>query len=371
MFRFDFSTNRGAMATLNRYGLGAAFTALYVQYGTPAELAAAGDTNPRHCGPAVAKTLLGSVAGLDTNESAFINAGSGGRAHVSPVPGDTFAINAIPSGPQDVLATRSTRVNGSEVVTRMILRRDLDLPDSTRLPVFDFAAPEAFAPAVANVSLTGLGPEGASGSTGLLTSHGQIPVTVVANPGTNATRPYVAVPETQLLPGDLQVLFATANFTTGGAGRTVTFYFRAPTDRTLAIGGALIAPTFTTVATAPALRLRAHFVAQSDYDRFAGIAYQGTNTVVSVSMTAAYAGLAGGGYDLLVPDLSRVAGFDPVWALHPDGTLLWVASRVGGTLELGQNATPSDGAIQRTAAGYGTIPAAASTVLIAPSPNSP
>jgi hypothetical protein len=127
-FRSDFSTNRGAIATLRRFGLGASLSALSVQYGTPAELAAAGDTSPLHCGPVVAKTLLGTVAGLDTNESAFINATFGVRAHVSPDPGASFVINAIPSGPQDILATRSTRVNGSESITGIIMRRALDRP---------------------------------------------------------------------------------------------------------------------------------------------------------------------------------------------------------------------------------------------------
>ena len=201
--------------------------------------------------------------------------------------------------------------------------------------------------------------------TTLLTSHDEIPVTLLTNQTTDVTLPYVALPEAQLLPGDLQRLFATANPTASAEGRSATLYFRAPTDRTLALGAPLIRPTFITVATAPALRLRAHFAPQTDYDRSAGISYQqGSTTFVGVSMTAAYAALAGGGYDLPVPDLSRAAGFDPAWALRPGGTLLWVAARSGGTLGLGPNATPTDGVTQRSASAAGSIDAAVNTGLI-------
>jgi hypothetical protein len=247
----------------------------------------------------------------------------------------------------------------------MIMRRGLDLPDNATLPVFDFAAPEAFAPAVANVSLTGLGASGASAGTSLRTSHSEIPVTLLTNQTTDVIRPYVALPEAQLLPGELQTLFATANPTGSAEGRSARLYFRVPTDRTLALGAPLIPPTFITIATAPALRLRARFVPQTDYDRSAGISYQqGATTIVSVSMTAAYAALAGGGYDLPVPDLSRAAGFDPAWALRPEGTLLWLAARSGGTLGFGANATPTDGATQRSAVAAGSIDVAENTGLI-------
>jgi hypothetical protein len=352
-FRSDFSTNRGAVATvLHFFG----FTAVVVQYGTPAELAAIAEVDADDCGRQETKTLLGTVAGVDANEVATISTGAGARTRAFPDQ-EGFVLNAVPGGPQDLLATRITPANGSEAITRMILRRNVDAPDGATLPVFDFTAPEAFAPAVANVSVNGLGPEGVSGSTGLLTSHDQLSVTGVTDRGTDATRQYVALPEAQLLPGDLQVLFVTGNPTGGGDGRTATFYFRAPTDLTLTLGASIIPPTFLTVATEPALRLRVHFAPQSDYDRSAGITLQQGNTIVGVNMTAAYADLARGGYDILVPDLSHAAGFDPAWALHTGGDLLWNAGRIGGTLGLGPSAVPSDGATRRTASVAGTIPA--------------
>lgn len=143
----------------------------------------------------------------------------------------------------------------------------------------------------------------------------------------------------------------------GLANRSAQFYFRATADRALTLPAALERPTFTTVATTPVLRLRARFVPQVDFDRATSIRYQqGITTIVDVSMTAAYAAVNAGGYDLTVPDLSGAAGFDPAWALHSGTPLLWTAGRVGGTLGLGVDAVPSDGTTQRAAFDSDSIP---------------
>src|SRR6266480_3300969 len=350
-FRHEFSADRGAIATLSRAG--GNMTVLSVLYGIPAELGTAGDTNPRDCGPAPAKTLLGTAAGLDTNETAFVGASFNSRVRVSV--DRTFELKGLASGPRDLLATRTTRTDGSDVITRLVLRRGVDVPDSTSLPVLDFASAEAFAPAVANVSVDGLGAESAASGTRLLTDHDELTVSLMIGPTTAVTRPYVALPESQLLASDLQILSASVSAATTGSARSATLYFRTPTDRTLTLGAPLIPPTFSTVATAPALRLRAHFVPQSEYDRSAVVVYQqGTTTFVVISMTAAYAALTGTGYDLVVPDLSGAVGFDPAWSLHP-GATLWNAGRIGGTLGLGRDAVPSDGAVQRSVSAAGAL----------------
>src|SRR5205809_5116728 len=343
-FRHEFSADRGAIATLSR--VGGNMTVLSALYGTPAELVTAGDTNSRDCGPAPAKTLLGTVAALETNETAFVSASFNSRVRVSV--DRTFELKGLASGPRDLLAARTTRIDGSDVLTRLIMRRGVDVPDSTTLPVLDFASAEAFAPAVANVSLDGLGAEAAASGTRLLTDHDELAVSLLIGLTTDVTRPYVALPESQLLANDLQILAASVSAATTGSARSATLYFRTPTDRTLTLGAPLIPPTFSTVASAPALRLRAHLVPQSEYDRSAFVSYQqGTTTFVVISMTAAYGALSETGYDLVIPDLSGAAGFDPAWSLHP-GATLWSAGRIGGTLGLGRDAVPSDGAVQRT-----------------------
>src|SRR5216110_824668 len=351
-FRSEFSADRGAIATLS--GAGGNITVLSVLYGTLAELLTAGDTSPRDCGPAPAKTLLGTVAQLDANETAFVSASFNSRVRVSV--DRTSEIKGLTSGPRDLLAARTTRTDGSDVLTRLIMRRGVDVPDSTTLPVLDFASAEAFAPAVATVSLDGLGAESAASGTRLLTDHDELAVSLLIGLTTDVTRPYVALPESQLLANDVQILAASTTAATTGSARSATLYFRSPTDHTLTLGAPLIPPTFSTVASAPALRLRAHLVPQSEYDRSAFVSYQqGTTTFVVISMTAAYAALTETGYDLVVPDLSGAVGFDPAWTLQAGGTVLWNAGRVGGTLGLGRDAVPSDGATRRAVSAAGAI----------------
>jgi hypothetical protein len=338
-FRSTFSSNRGGIARLSRSGT---LTILSVLYGTPAELVTAGITTPFACGSAVSKTLLGTAAGLDTNEFAIVSAGVLSHSLVVAATGGHFALRALPSGPLDLAVLRATRTNGQAAVTRFILRRDVDLPDTSVLPVLDFSSSEAFAPATATLTLAGLDAEGAGAGVHLITGTTEATLSPVPPITHEVSRPYAALPEARLRAGDLQLLFASA--TSGSGDRTVRLYFRTPSDRTLTLPAPLIRPTFTTLGTTPLLRLRAHFVAQPDYDRAATITYQrGTTTLMDVTMTAGYAALTGG-YDLDVPDLSAAAGFDPAWALHPGSDLRWMAGRVGGTLGLGVDAVPSVGA---------------------------
>jgi len=353
-FRYAFTTNRAAVATVRAFAHG--LTALSIQYGVPGEMAIVGDTNPAHCGPVVARTLLGTVAGLDTNEIATISAGFGARELTFPAEGNSFALRGLINGPQDILATRSTRLNGIETLTRVILRRNPELPDSATIPVLDFDSPESFAPVVANVTINGLGVEGASSHTQLRTDHSESLLTFLTNSPVAATRTYFAIPEARLQAGDLQILSATANSSTANTILSAAVYFRSPVDQTLTLGAPVVEPILTTVAATPVLRLRARFAPQDEYDRLTLISFQqGPNTVVTVGMTAAYAGLNSTGYDLILPDLSSAAGFDSRWALQPAEPVFWVVNRIGGTLGLGLSAVQTDGATVRTGIAFGNF----------------
>jgi hypothetical protein len=350
-FRHEFSADRGGIAAVSRFG---ELTVSSVFYGTPGELVAAGDTNPRHCSSSADKTLLGTAVGIDSADVAFVGTSIGARARVSV--DHTFELRGLPEGPRELLATRFVQATGAP--TRFILRRDVDLPDNTQLPVFDFASAEAFSPAVATLTINGLGAEGATSGTRLLTRHDELSVTPATDLTAEATRPYFALPEAVLQAGDLQIVTATTNLATTGSARTATLYFRAPIDRVLPLGALLIPPAFTTIATAPGLRLSARFVPQGDYDRAASVVYQQDHTTfVAVTMTESYSVLSGKGYELSIPDLSGAAGFDPAWALRAGAghVLFWNATRIGGTLELGNDVVPTEGKTRRTVAGTGVF----------------
>jgi hypothetical protein len=192
-FRRNFVTDRGGFATL-RSSLGGAITVLDVLYGTPLELASASDTNSFDCGGGVAKNLFGSVAGLDPNESALISTGNILRAPV-PAGRTSFHLSGLPSGPRDLLATRTTPLAGGSAVTSLLLRRNVDLPDGTDIGTLDFRSAEAFTPATATARVDGLPPGGAVTSTRLRTSSSDLLLTNITDVPTSATRPYFALPE--------------------------------------------------------------------------------------------------------------------------------------------------------------------------------
>jgi hypothetical protein len=348
VFQATIASVRGGIATVFQGGVG--LTSLQVLFGTPGELESVGVTNPRFCGPATVKSLRGSVAGLDTNEFAIIRGGFEAEAIAYRATGGEFSLQVLPPGPQDILATRVVRTNGIDTIPQMILRRGIDLPDAATLPVLDFRTAEAFAPQVANVSLSGIGVGGAAISTRLITSTFNSTFGIVTGQDIGTTKAYYAVPEARLLPGDLQELFASGHGATPNSLRSAGRFFHAVQDYTLALGADVVPPTFSTIATLPTLRLRARFVNQSEYGLRTSVTYQEDSTrLVSVSMTQDYALQASGVYDLVIPELTEVAGFQPRWALSQGSALRWSAVRAGGTLDLGFDVVPFDGATRRTA----------------------
>lgn len=118
-----------------------------------------------------------------------------------------------------------------------------------------------------------------------------------------------ALPSSKLVAADVQELHISTNDSV--TTRTADVYFQAPVDRTVRVGDRIDTPAISTIARDGALRLRARFAPQADYDRLTAVVYEqpATGTFVVTSMTSAYAALAGG-YDLDVPDLSAAAGFD-------------------------------------------------------------
>ena len=351
-FRFTFGADRGAIAVGRILELGRA-GALSVQYGRPDELIMLSDTAAANCGPAAMRTLLGTAAGIDTNELAAVSAGFGAGALLGPGQ-SKFSLQRLAPGPQVVLATRFSRVSDTKQLTRIILRRTPDLPDSTVLSPFDFNSAEAFAPALANATLAGVDVEGAILATGLLTPVSQSFLAAFDEATTGARRTIVAIPGERLRDGELQIA-TVVGLPSEDTRRSASVYFRDPGDQLLTLGAPMTMPALSTISTTPSLHLRAVFDAQPDYDRLTSIVFIQEQTTVSVAATAAYATLAATGYTLVMPDLSGVSGFDARWALRGGAPVFWTAQRVGGTLALGLDAQPFPGATRRSADRFGTF----------------
>ena len=340
-FRHTFNSKRAAIATASEFANG--LTTLSIQYGAPAELAIAGGATPDLCGVVADNTVDGTVAGIDTDEAAVVSSGHSTREATTVAEGSAFTLRHV-AGPQEIIATRLTRADDEVFLTGIILRRGPELPDGATIPVLDFDSPEAAHPISRGLTLVGFGTEGAASLNGLRTAHSDNVVIFVNASVTAVNRPYLAVPEDRLAPGDVQFLTATTNMSnTSNVARSTTSYFRTPTARTLTFPEPPRPPIMQILAAAPTLRPRAYFDPQDAYDRLTGISFQqGQNTVVTVSMTPAYAALKGA-YDLAVPDFTGVTGFDARWALRAGETLLWHSTRIGGTLGLAPNVVPVDG----------------------------
>ena len=356
-FSYGFSANRGAIATVRQAG--PAITLLQVLYGAPEELATESVNTPRLCSVPGTKLLSGTVAGLDTNESASIAASLSSFA--AALANESFALAGVDGGLVDLLATRSTRTDDQTVLSRVILRRAIAVPDGTTLPVLDFSSPEAFPPATAQVTLDGIGSDIAFVATRIQTLRLESGLSNPSGAVAGAVQPYFAVPEARLLPGDVQVLSATTNTGTGSL-RTAAIYFRVPQDLTVSLGPEALPPTFSILARDPVLRIRAQFAEQSAYDRTASVSYQDEGRTpaspirfVTVSMTSSYRVPGAEGYDIVVPDLSGADGFNPQWGLSGGSFVQWSANRVGGTVGLGIDPVATEGAVQRTATIIGVL----------------
>jgi hypothetical protein len=348
-FSHEFASDRAAMASVTPV-LDGAFTVLRIAYGKPEELATEGDTLSSNCITEAPKTFRGTVAGVDETQAAIVSVGPFGRTSVQPRLSLDFEVEGVPEGPQDLLAVRTAH---GQSPNRLILRRNLDLPNGSLLPTLDFDSPEAFDVIAPTVTLENLRGEPAVTSTTLITRQASFTLPLPVNPNANATQSYVAVPTAKLIDGDLEQLHAS---TGGPTFRSTDVYYRQPTNRTVRLGDPMAAPTITTIATEPSLRPRARVDSQADYDQQTFVVYEQPNrsTFVVVSMTAAYAA-KNGGYVLDVPDLATVPGFDPQWTLRPGMFTTWTVSRIGGTLPIGRGIRPTEGATRRAVTVQGTV----------------
>ena len=334
-YQFSFPSGKGGVAVVDTVGTD---TELNVTYGTLAEFTAFGGTvNSGRC--ASNKTVSGSFVGVSpTTEFATANLG-GSSAFTTPGGSTNFALLNVPAGPQDLVATRGDFTASPFTINRIILRRALNPADGSTLPVLDFNAAEAFAPATANVTVTGLGTDEASIAaifTGVRGSAFGLLSSIASYTAASGAKPYFAIPLAQLQPNEFQQLSATASAPgPSTSDRTAAVYFRSPVNQTLAVGPALSAPTVTKLVTAPNARPRVQLPGQPQYNRLISANYDqsGTTRHANVSATALYYGSAPVTWDLALPDLSAAAGWTSTWGLLDVGPVInWDVSAQGGAI---------------------------------------
>jgi hypothetical protein len=344
------SETHAAFVKANEFESGLSTVAVY--YGSAGELRIAGEEHPESCGVAT-RTVSGTFTGLGSNDVAIVSADRSSLDFVSQDDGPEYTLASVTLDPQELVATRE-RFNGGDLdLTGVIVRQALEIGTSGEIPDLKFNSAEVVLPLTQRVTLTGVG-----GATtvlsGFRTVHGTERFMARTSLSENGTVPIALLPDGLLATGGLQLVTATTPpVLNSNVVRSVTKYFAAPADQLLDFATVSAAPIVTSEASSGAF-LRARFATEAAYDMLTTISYQQGSSLMSVSMTPSYAaGL--GGYELTVPDLSGVEGFQSRWLLQAGTSVLWTSSRIGGSVPIGPSSVPRDGAVRRIASDAGFI----------------
>lgn len=382
-------------------GLSTSGTEITVYYMDRVELQAGG-TQECVNSPAT-QDLSGSVAGVASGgfgNSAVVWLGSGSGSSSTDGP---YTLRGAPLGISDLLAVRSTLnlTSFSMIPDKAILRRNVNYTGS--IPLVDFGSSEAFDPALATYTVSGLAGETdmmatssfstVNGSIGSFTSilmppvvrasqalprevsrafaanragvtafarqMGQrIPATGARLTGDEAIGIY-GIPDSKLESGDMHGVMVMAYRTTPGGdisdGRITYQFNHKLADRTLTLGAQAPALSPSNTASTPYRRLGLSGAWAADYpDAVAVEYYQRTVNTNSwtINMTRNYAGSSN--WDLTIPDLSAASGFQSAWGLG-SGAIEFSFTQTGITSGYDLHSRPLEGTAFRAATRTGTV----------------
>jgi hypothetical protein len=272
------------------------------------------------------------------------------------IPGHDPLFQGVPwPGENDLTAVRLvSEANGGAWGDRVVLRRAQSYAAGSRT-VVDFASAEAFAPAEHRLRWTGptahvqINFFTAEGGDSFLHSR----VSGRDDTGTTSDAPREdtlhSIPAARLVAGDVH------RVSIGGDLRNVTVYYRAPRDIETAFGPPVAAPAFTTIATAPNLRLRLDVPAQPAYDAVMyvvmrqdfGAPRMPMFAQVSLSATREWFGGTPATWTMTIPDFTGVPGFERWLGLSPG---LFHYFQIASSRPLTfSDASATDGTVHRTA----------------------
>lgn len=350
-YRFSIGT-RGGVASVTR---GATNYSLEVFYGSVAELSAIAAGNPCAAAPTGTKRLTGNVANAGAMDFITISLGAATTTVFGNTP-PAFALDDVAAGPLDLLASRAALSETGLAVDKLIIRRGVNY--ATTVPTIDFTSGEAFDPIKRTITLAGLNGEEGFASVSYVTANGS-GAPFFSGQAEGSTIDYFGIPASKQAAGDLHQLLVGA-FASGAnptASRMSYGFFRDATDRTVTLGAALSPATVTSVATAPYARLRAQFASQADYNALATATFAQAARQATVSASAAYFGGTPATWDLAIPDLANVAGFDATWGLRTATQANWSVTALGGDFLTLSGQAPTDGALVKAASRSGNAAA--------------
>jgi hypothetical protein len=259
------------------------------------------------------KTLTGTVAGLTAGQSAIVVLGANGTTTTTT----NYTLQGVASRPLDLIATRGTvdDFTGYVVPDRMIIRRSQDLTGT--IPALDFTTAEAFATEPVTLTVSGFTSGFALEFNNTLWSATASYGALHSGVATGGSSTLHTVPAAQLAAGDLHELFIDAFQSNFQNGHALVSYFAGTGNRTETLGPLLSVPAVTMPATSPYVRMRGQLPSQVEYPSAVRFVFlqglTGSRKLILLVTTAAYLGGTPTTWDLLVPDLGTVAGFNTAW----------------------------------------------------------
>lgn len=280
-----------------------------VLYGSAVELAQDGLESCAITQPT--KTMTVNVAGVPPGAYGIYSVGGVGDIFDGAASTNPRQFFGVPSGPIDVVGSRT--VPGA-APNRVLVSRNLNIPDGGTVPTVDFSGAASSAPVTATATIAGGGADDLEIFVDLVTANGVGALWSDLSPGMTATRPWGGLAPAAMQAGDLHSLVAFAT-PPGSLDFRVTVKHVGPVaNHVLALGPALVAPASSQVAGGAYPRFRFQGALPADYGRGAAIdvlGVEGTGNVYSILATGAWLAAAGNplGYDLTMPDVAGLAGF--------------------------------------------------------------
>jgi hypothetical protein len=287
------------------------------------------------------RTAIGTVTGLASSQLSLVSMGWWSLSTINPPSGSisSYTLLNLPSGALDLVAARVTvDVNGDQSPDRAIIRRGLDPASGGSNALVDFNSTEAFALSPATWSVGNAGGE----LFGVATSFTTVGGTTGALSGTPGidrsptTRTIYGIPLAKTVAGDLhQVVLTIGTLAPRHASRQVIAYSRTIGDRSVSFGPVLPAPTVTAVSVTGAGMIRAQGTVPTEYNSGVTLDVKSTGAFARFATVHSTRGFLGGAgtYDVRMPDLTQVFGWDATWSIRPGDATNWWVSGGGAILD--------------------------------------
>jgi uncharacterized membrane protein len=302
------------------------------------------------------KTVSGSVSGV-TSDEVFIVGMGGGLTLGIPDFGTSFSLEDVLDGPRDLVAARATLVGDAGYANKIIIRRDVNAPNGSVLPVLDFGSAEAFDPVTAMLTLSGI-PAGAMASVGtsFTTANGTAALFSASELSTATARTAYGVPTTRLRAGDLHAMTATTEPANPNHEQSVTLFASGVAPQSVAFVAELPDPAVSLFSTSPVPRMRATGSlgsTGSPFGSFIEVSFvqDGADRAWVMSQTRGWIGTTAN-YDIRTIVLSGVTGWnESAYGVQTGSTVHWTVE----TRSAGDEFVPAAGALYRTLMFHGEV----------------